>query len=107
MIEFKNVKKVYPGGVKAVKDATLTIDDGEFVCFIGTSGSGKTTALRMINRMHDPSEGEILINGEKTTDKDPVKLRREIGYVIQQIGLMPHMTVYDNIIMVPKMLGWS
>ncbi|MCZ0717881.1 ABC transporter ATP-binding protein [Aerococcus kribbianus] len=107
MIEFKDVKKVYPGGVQAVKDANLTIEDGEFVCFIGTSGSGKTTALRMINRMHDPSEGAIYINGEKTIDKNPVELRRQIGYVIQQIGLMPHMTVYDNIVMVPKMLGWS
>src|SRR5699024_5077138 len=81
MIEFKNVEKVYPGGTTAVKNASLTIDDGEFVCFIGTSGSGKTTALRMINRMHDPSGGEILIDGEATTSKDPVELRRGIGYV--------------------------
>lgn len=107
MIEFKNVEKVYPGGTTAVKDASLTIDDGEFVCFIGTSGSGKTTALRMINRMHDPSGGEILIDGEATTSKDPVELRRGIGYVIQQTGLMPHMTVYDNIVTVPRLLKWD
>ena len=81
MIEFKNVEKVYPGGTTAVKDASLTIDDGEFVCFIGTSGSGKTTALRMINRMHDPSSGEILIDGDATTSKDPVELRRGIGCI--------------------------
>ena len=107
MIEFKNVEKVYPGGTTAVNDASLTIDDGEFVCFIGTSGSGKTTALRMINRMHDPSGGEILIDGEATTSKDPVELRRGIGYVIQQTGLMPHMTVYDNIVTVPRLLKWD
>ncbi|RPA60416.1 ATP-binding cassette domain-containing protein [Aerococcus agrisoli] len=107
MIEFKHVEKVYPGGTTAVKDATLTIEDGEFVCFIGTSGSGKTTALRMINRMHDPSSGEILIDGQATTSIDPVKLRRGIGYVIQQTGLMPHLTVYDNIVTVPRLLKWD
>lgn len=107
MIEFKGVRKVYPGNAVAIKDANLTINDGEFVCFIGTSGSGKTTALRMINRMHDPSDGVIEIDGEATTSKEPVKLRRSIGYVIQRIGLMPHQTIYDNIITVPKLLGWD
>ncbi|AMB94223.1 ABC transporter ATP-binding protein [Aerococcus sanguinicola] len=107
MIEFKNVSKVYPGNVHALKDANLTIQDGEFVCFIGTSGSGKTTALRMINRMHDPSEGEILIDGQATTSMNAVDMRRKIGYVIQRIGLMPHMTVYENIVTVPRLLKWD
>ncbi|KAA9300589.1 MULTISPECIES: ABC transporter ATP-binding protein [Aerococcus] len=107
MIEFKNVSKVYPGNVHALKDANLTIQDGEFVCFIGTSGSGKTTALRMINRMHDPSEGEILIDGKATTSMNAVDMRRKIGYVIQRIGLMPHMTVYENIVTVPRLLKWD
>ncbi|MDK6804801.1 ABC transporter ATP-binding protein [Aerococcus sp. UMB7834] len=107
MIEFNNVSKVYPGNVHALKDANLTIQDGEFVCFIGTSGSGKTTALRMINRMHDPSEGEILIDGQATTSMNAVDMRRKIGYVIQRIGLMPHMTVYENIVTVPRLLKWD
>ena len=104
MIEFDQVEKIYPGNVQALKKSSLTINDGEFVCFIGRSGSGKTTALRMINRMHDPSSGAILINWQKTTDLNPVDLRRKIGYVIQQIGLMPHMTIYDNIVTVPRLL---
>ncbi|MHA6602685.1 ABC transporter ATP-binding protein [Aerococcus urinae] len=104
MIEFDQVEKIYPGNVQALKKSSLTINDGEFVCFIGRSGSGKTTALRMINRMHDPSSGAILINGQQTTDLNSVDLRRKIGYVIQQIGLMPHMTIYDNIVTVPRLL---
>ncbi|AMB99793.1 glycine/betaine ABC transporter ATP-binding protein [Aerococcus urinaehominis] len=107
MIEFRQVAKTYPGGVQALKPASFTINKGEFVCFIGTSGSGKTTALRMINRMHDPTEGEILINGKKTTDMDPVQMRRKIGYVIQRVGLMPHMTIYENIVTVLRLLDYS
>lgn len=107
MIEFKNVSKVYGDGTKAVDDISLKINEGEFVVFIGTSGSGKTTSMRMINRMIDPTEGEILIDGKDITDQNPVDLRRQIGYVIQQTGLMPHMTVYENIVMVPKLLKWS
>lgn len=107
MIEFKNVSKSFVKGVKAVDSLNFTIKKGEFVCFIGTSGSGKTTSMRLINRMETISEGSITINGENINDKDEVKLRREIGYVIQQIGLMPHMTIYENITMVPTLLGWS
>ena len=107
MIEFNNVSKSFVKGVKAVDSVSLTIDKGEFVCFIGTSGSGKTTSMRMINRMETPTEGTITIDGVDIQDRDEVQLRREIGYVIQQIGLMPHMSIYENITMVPKMLGWS
>lgn len=107
MIEFKDVGKVYEDGTRAVEGLSLTIEDGELVVFIGTSGSGKTTSMRMINRMTDASEGQVLINGEDIKDKDPVDLRRSIGYVIQQTGLMPHMTVYENIVMVPKLLKWD
>ncbi|CAM3672708.1 ABC transporter ATP-binding protein [Erysipelothrix urinaevulpis] len=106
MIEFKNVSKSYVKGKKAVDSMNLTIDKGEFVCFIGTSGSGKTTSMRMINRMESPSEGQILINDVDINEIDAVQLRRKIGYVIQQIGLMPHMTIYENIVMVPKLLKW-
>lgn len=107
LLEFKNVSKVYKGGKKAVDDVSLSFEKGEFIAFIGTSGSGKTTTMRMINRMIEPTSGQILINGEDIVKKDPVELRREIGYVIQQIGLMPHMTIRENIVMVPKLLKWS
>lgn len=107
MIEYKHVSKVYGDGTEAVSDVSLTINKGELVVFIGTSGSGKTTSMRMINRMVEPSNGEILIDGENIMEKNPVDLRRSIGYVIQQTGLMPHMTVYENIIMVPKLLNWD
>ena len=107
VIEFKNVSKRYASDVLAVDDFNLKIEDGEFICFIGTSGSGKTTSMRMINRMIEPSDGEILIDGKNIMDMNPVKLRRQIGYVIQNIGLMPHMTVKENILMVPKLLKWD
>ncbi|QQK08371.1 ABC transporter ATP-binding protein [Miniphocaeibacter halophilus] len=107
MIEFRNVSKIYHGGKIAVEDINLSFDNGEFVVFIGTSGSGKTTCMRMINRMIKPSKGEILIDGKNIKDIDEVKLRRKIGYVIQQIGLMPHMTIYENITLVPKLLKWD
>ncbi|WP_159648398.1 ABC transporter ATP-binding protein [Erysipelothrix aquatica] len=106
MIEFKNVTKTY-GNKKAVDNVDIKIDTGSFVCFIGTSGSGKTTTMRMINRMIDPSRGTIFIDGEDIQKTNEVALRRKIGYVIQQIGLMPHMSIYENIVMVPKLLKWD
>lgn len=106
MIEFRNVTKRFPNGKIAVDNLSLQFDSGEFIVFIGTSGSGKTTSMRMINRMIEPSSGEILINGKNIQDMNAVELRRRIGYVIQQIGLMPHMTIYDNIVLVPKLLKW-
>lgn len=106
VIEFKEVNKIYGDSV-AVEHINLKIMQGEFVCLIGTSGSGKTTILRMINRMLKPSSGEILINGQEISHFNPVQLRRKTGYVIQNIGLMPHMTIYENITLVPKLLKWS
>lgn len=106
MIEFQNVSKIYKGNKKAVSDINLSFGDGEFICFIGTSGSGKTTAMRMVNRMIEPTSGKILIDGKDITKENPVDLRRSIGYVIQNIGLLPHMTIRENITLVPKLLKW-
>ena len=106
MIEFKNISKSFTKGIKAVDSLNFTVEKGEFVCFIGTSGSGKTTSMRLINRMESISEGSIFIDGQDIMEIDEVQLRRQIGYVIQQIGLMPHMTIYENIVTVPTLLGW-
>ena len=107
MLEFKNVSKTYQGDKPAVEDVTLTFNEGEFIVFIGTSGSGKTTCMRMINRMTEPTSGTILLNGRDIATMDAVRLRRRIGYVIQQIGLMPHMTIYENVTLVPSLLKWD
>ncbi|MEX1453305.1 betaine/proline/choline family ABC transporter ATP-binding protein [Enterococcus sp. C95] len=104
LIEFQHVSKFYKGGKVAIDDINLSFDKGEFICFIGTSGSGKTTSMRMLNRMTDPSKGKILIDGQDIQKINPVELRRQIGYVIQNIGLMPHMTIRENIVLVPKLL---
>ncbi|MCM3763737.1 betaine/proline/choline family ABC transporter ATP-binding protein [Neobacillus niacini] len=104
MLKFDHVSKVYKGGKRAVHDLNLEISKGEFICFIGPSGCGKTTTMKMINRLIEPTEGKIFINGVNIMDSDPVQLRREIGYVIQQIGLFPHMTIQENISLVLRLL---
>ncbi|MFD1317508.1 betaine/proline/choline family ABC transporter ATP-binding protein [Loigolactobacillus zhaoyuanensis] len=106
LLTMSHLNKIYNGN-KAVDDFNLEIEKGEFICFIGTSGSGKTTTMRMINRMLHQTSGTIKINGENIAKMDPVKLRRKIGYVIQNVGLMPHMTIRENITLVPKLLKWS
>jgi len=107
MVEFKDVTKVYPKSkTPAVEDINIKIKKGDFCCFIGTSGSGKTTLMRMINRMNSITKGDVYIEGKNVKDFNPVNLRRHIGYVIQSNGLMPHMTIRDNIILVPKLLKW-
>ncbi|WP_342007076.1 betaine/proline/choline family ABC transporter ATP-binding protein [Bacillus sp. YBsi01] len=104
MLTLENVSKTYKGGKKAVNSINLNIAKGEFICFIGPSGCGKTTTMKMINRLIEPTEGRILIEGRNIMEQDPVELRRSIGYVIQQIGLFPHMTIQQNITLVPKLL---
>lgn len=106
MLTLENVSKTYKGGKKAVNNVNLKIAKGEFICFIGPSGCGKTTTMKMINRLIEPSAGKIFIDGENIMDQDPVELRRKIGYVIQQIGPFPHMTIQQNISLVPKLLKW-
>lgn len=105
MIEFRNVTKRY-GAVTVLDDVSFTIPSGQFAVVIGPSGCGKTTTLRTINRLIEPQPGTVFIDGEDVTDQDPVQLRRRIGYVIQQIGLFPNMTVEENISVVPKLLKY-
>lgn len=105
MVKFKNVVKTY-GNLVAVKNLDLEIPEGELVVLIGPSGCGKTTTLKMVNRLIEPTSGSIFIRDRNVMDLNPVALRREIGYVIQQIGLFPNMTIEQNIDVVPRLLGW-
>lgn len=107
MIVFKGVSKTFSNGFQALKCIDLHIKQGELVALIGPSGCGKTTTMKMINRLIEPTEGTIMIHGENVLEKNPVQLRRNIGYVIQQIGLFPHMTIAENISLVPKLKGWK
>ena len=106
MIQFEHVSKSY-GKTPILKDLNFTIEDGQFVVLIGPSGCGKTTTMKMINRLLEPDTGSILIDGKNIRDQDKVELRRHIGYVIQQIGLFPNMTVAQNICVVPKLLKYD
>ncbi len=107
-VEFKDVTKRFPGAASPALDhVSLKIEPGELVCVLGTSGGGKTTLIKLINRLHDPDSGTVLVNGQDISDVDPVELRRGIGYVIQQTGLFPHMTVAENIACVPAILKWD
>lgn len=105
MIEFRGVSKRYPDGTVAVRDFSLTIAAHEVVVLVGSSGSGKTTLLRMVNRMTDPTSGQVLIDGNDVATQKAVALRRRIGYVMQNTGLMPHFTIAENIATVPRLTG--
>jgi osmoprotectant transport system ATP-binding protein len=105
MIEFSTVSKVFPGGTRAVDDFSLVIPSRKTTVFVGSSGCGKTTLLRMINRMVEPSAGTIAIDGDDIASRPPVQLRRSIGYVMQNSGLLPHFTVAENIATVPVLQG--
>lgn len=106
MIEVSGLSKQF-GEQLAVNDVAFTVESGQFCMLVGTSGCGKSTLLRMINRLIEPSQGQILINGQSVTEVDPEQLRRRIGYVIQGVGLFPHKTIAQNIATVPQLLGWS
>jgi osmoprotectant transport system ATP-binding protein len=107
-IEFRHVSKRYPGRSQAaVNDLSLAIPAGEICVLVGPSGAGKTTAMKMVNRLIDVTEGEILIDGRDVTRMDETELRRGIGYVIQHVGLFPHMNVGANVATVPRLLGWD
>lgn len=106
MIELKNISKTY-GDEPAVADLSFQVAKGETFGLIGTSGCGKTTTLKMINRLVEPTSGKIMINGKDAISQKPETLRRQMGYVIQYVGLFPHYTVEQNISIVPKLLGWN
>jgi osmoprotectant transport system ATP-binding protein len=107
-IEFDRVSKLWPGAERpSVDQLSFTVEPGEICAFVGPSGSGKTTALRMVNRLVEPTSGEVRIDGRSTTTLPVEQLRRSIGYVIQQVGLFPHRTVFDNVATVPRLLGWD
>jgi len=108
MIHLDRVTKVYPGSsTPAVEELTMDVAEGEILVLVGPSGCGKSTTLRLINRMIEPSGGQIYFDGEDVTGVNADELRRRVGYVIQQIGLFPHQTIGENIATVPKMLGWD
>jgi osmoprotectant transport system ATP-binding protein len=107
-IAFRKVTKRYPGASRpAVDDVTFEVAPGAICMLVGTSGSGKTTLLRMVNRLIEPTAGAILIDGRNVLEEDPILLRRRIGYVIQQVGLFPHMTAGENVQVTAEIAGWS
>jgi len=105
MIRFDHVSKTYPGGTRAVEDFSLHVERGSTTVLLGTSGCGKTTLMRMVNAMVTPTSGAVFVRGANVADEDPVRLRRSIGYVLQEGGLFPHRTIADNIATVPRLEG--
>ena len=107
MIRLENVSKTFPGAARpAVDRLDLEVPNGTTCVLIGPSGCGKTTTMRIVNRLIEPTSGRIVVEGQDVTRADPVELRRRIGYVIQQVGLFPHMTIAENVATVPRLLGW-
>ena len=107
-IVYKDVtKKFNSAGANSVDHVNAVINEGEFITILGSSGCGKTTLLKMTNRLYEPTEGSIILFGEDISTVDPIVVRRRMGYVIQQVGLFPHMTIEDNIAAIPKLLKWD
>jgi osmoprotectant transport system ATP-binding protein len=106
MIELEKISQDFGGTIRAVNDVSFRVARGEFLALMGDSGSGKTTTLNMINRLTEPTSGRVLVEGTDVRTRDPVALRRQIGFVFQEIGLFPHMTVAQNVSVTPRLLGW-
>jgi osmoprotectant transport system ATP-binding protein len=106
-IELREVSRTYPGGVTAVDRVSLVVPSGTTLCLLGTSGCGKTTTLKMVNRLVEPTSGTVLIGGRDARARDPIELRRSIGYVIQGGALFPHLTVEENVGLVARLCGWA
>src|SRR5438874_10613225 len=105
-VEFRSVSFRHVSGRPVLSEMSFTLSKGEALALVGRSGSGKTTVLKLINRLFEPSAGEVLVEGVPTTAWDPIRLRRRIGYVIQEVGLFPHLTVARNVGLVPELEGW-
>src|SRR5262249_1913417 len=106
-IEFENVSYRHPNGPLVLDGFSLSIGQGETLALVGRSGMGKTTILKLINRLLLPQSGTVQIEGRVTTEWDPIRLRRHVGYVLQEVGLFPHMTIARNVAIVPRLEGWS
>ena len=106
LVELREVSKRYGPGVQALDRVSFAVDEGRVLVLLGTSGSGKTTALKTVNALVTPEQGEVTVLGRATRQWDPVELRRRTGYVIQEVGLLPHLTVRENVELVPRLLGW-
>src|SRR5213594_3392194 len=105
-IEFRDVSFALADGRKLLVNLNLQVNNGETLVLLGRSGSGKTTTMKLINRLIDPTSGEVRVDGKPTIGWDPIRLRRRIGYVIQEVGLFPHLTVGRNVGLVPELEGW-
>lgn len=106
-IEFEHVSKHFDGAAVVLSDINLTVEPREFMVIVGASGSGKSTLLRLINRLSEPTSGVVRVDGASVQSVDAVALRRGIGYVFQEVGLFPHMTVEENVAVTPRLLGWQ
>ena len=106
-VELREVSKTFGDGRAALRQVSFQVERGETLVLLGSSGSGKTTSLKMMNRLVLPDEGEVRIEGKEVRDWDPIELRRRAGYVIQEVGLLPHLTVEENVGLVPKLEGWK
>src|SRR5215207_4695551 len=106
-VEFRHVSYRIRGGAPILDDFSLTVGSGETFALVGASGAGKTTVLKLVNRLLLPDAGDVRVQGRDTREWEPIRLRRSIGYVIQEVGLFPHLTVADNIAVVPRLEAWS
>ncbi len=106
-VEFEHVGFAHGPGAPVLRDVSLSCRAGETLALVGRSGAGKTTLLRLVNRLIDPDAGAVRVQAQETTAWDPIRLRRSIGYVVQEAGLFPHMTVAENIAVVPRLEGWN
>jgi osmoprotectant transport system ATP-binding protein len=106
-VEFRDVLFTRPGGVRVLDHFNIAVESGEVVALVGRSGAGKSTLLKLINRLLDPESGDVMVEGRSTRDWEPIRLRRRVGYVLQDVGLFPHMTVAGNIGVVPRLEGWT
>src|SRR5215470_13876290 len=106
-VEFRDVSFTRPGGVRVLDRFNIAVEPGEVVALVGRSGAGKSTLLKLINRLLEPDSGDVIVEGRSTRDWEPIQLRRRVGYVLQDVGLFPHMTVGANISVVPVLEGWD